>query len=129
LKNDGTLLKKETVDMMFQPQLTPESKEGMAKVLAVPEVNQMMGAAPEGTTRNWGLGGLLYESSIEGWRTKGTLSWGGMPNLTWWIDPKVGICGLYASQILPPGESKSVEMSVMFEKEMYARYKKESARL
>lgn len=129
LKNDGTLLKKETVEMMFQPHLTPKSKEAMAKVLAIPEVNQMMGGLPEGTPRDWGLGGMLLEDDISGWRRKGALSWGGMPNLTWWIDPKEGICGLYASQILPPGESKSVEMCVMFEKEMYARYRKEMARL
>jgi len=129
LKNDGTLLKKETVDMMFQPHLTPESKEGMAKVMAVPEVNQMMGAIPLGTTRDWGLGGMLLQEELPGWRNSGTIYWGGMPNLQWWIDRKADLCGLYASQILPPGDAKSIEMSVLFEKEMYARYSKETARL
>ena len=129
LKNDGTLLKKKTVDMMFQPHLTPESKEGFMKLLAVPEFNQMVGNLPQDVSKDWGLGGMLIEGDFPGWRSKGTMSWGGMPNLIWFIDPKVGICGLYASQILPPGDLKSVEMSTMFEKEMYARYKKEATRL
>lgn len=42
-----------------------------------------------------------------------------------WIDMEEGICGLYASQILPPGDRKSMEMSVLFEKTMYERMEKE----
>ena len=99
------------------------------KLLAVPEFNQMVGNLPQDVSKDWGLGGMLIEGDFPGWRSKGTMSWGGMPNLIWFIDPKVGICGLYASQILPPGDLKSVEMSTMFEKEMYARYKKEATRL
>lgn len=129
LRNDGTLLKKETVEMMFQPHLTPESKKGLMGLLAIPEFNIMVGNLPQDHTKDWGLGGLLVEGDLAGYRRKGTMSWGGMPNLIWWIDMKEGICGLYASQILPPGDLKSVEMSTLFEKEMYARYKKESAHL
>jgi CubicO group peptidase (beta-lactamase class C family) len=129
LKNEGTVLKKETVDMMFQPQLTAESKAGMAKVFATPEVAQMMGTMPEGTGRDWGLGGLLLENNLKGWRNKGTMTWGGLPNLIWWIDRPAGLCGLYATQIVPPGDSTSIRMSVLFEKEIYARYKEETARL
>lgn len=129
LKNDGTLLKKETIDMMFQPHLTPESKAGFMKLLSIPDFNQMVGNLPQDVSKDWGLGGLLIEGDFPEWRSKGTMSWGGMPNLIWFIDREAGLCGLYASQILPPGDLKSVEMSTLFEKEMYARYKKESARL
>ncbi len=83
LKNDGTLLKKETVDDMFKPHLSVESQQAMMKVLSVPEVNQMLGAMPESTNRDWGLGGMLILNDLEGWRRKGTMAWGGMPNLTW----------------------------------------------
>ncbi len=134
LKNDGLLLKPETVEDMFKPHLSEESREGLMKTMSFPEINLMMGGVSEGTERNWGLGGLLImEDSPEktGFRglKKGTMSWGGMPNLTWWIDLKSGICGLYASQILPPGDKKSVEMSALFEKAMYERYMTEIAKL
>jgi hypothetical protein len=42
-----------------------------------------------------------------------------------WIDMEAGICGLYAGQILPPGDLKSVKMSALFEKTMYERMEKE----
>jgi hypothetical protein len=46
-----------------------------------------------------------------------------------WIDREAGICGLYASQILPPGDMKSVKMSILFEKAMYERLHKEKVNL
>ena len=128
LKNDGTLLKRETVEDMFRPQLSGQSRAALLKVMSFPDVNGMTGGLPEGTKRDWGFGGLLIMQDLEGWRSKGTMTWGGMPNLTWWIDRKVGICGLYASQILPPGDPKSVEMSALFEKTMYERYRRERER-
>jgi CubicO group peptidase (beta-lactamase class C family) len=83
LKNDGTLLTKETVDDMFRPHLSAESHQALMKVFSVPEANEKMGGIPNGTDWNWGLGGLLLMDDLEGWRRKGTLTWGGMPNLTW----------------------------------------------
>jgi hypothetical protein len=129
LKNDGTLLKRETVEDMFRPQLSGQSRAALLKVMSSTEENAINGGLPEGTNCDWGLGGLLVMQDLEGWRSKGTMSWGGMPNLTWWIDREAGICGLYASQILPPEDPKSVEMSVLFEKTMYERYQRKKASL
>jgi len=97
-------------------------------------VNLMMGGLAEDAVRDWGLGGLLVMDDVqgkEGFRSakKGTLTWGGMPNLVWWIDPTTEICGLYSSQILPPGDVKSVEFTALFEKTMYERCHKETSRL
>ena len=129
LKNDGTLLKRETVEDMFQPQLSGQSQAALLKVMSSTGENEMNGGLPEGTKRDWGFGGLLVMQDLEDWRSKGTMTWGGMPNLMWWIDREVGICGLYASQTLPPEDPKSVEMSVLFEKTMYERYQREMASL
>lgn len=38
----------------------------------------------------------------------------------WWIDPVAGNCGIYASQLLPPGDPTSIALSVEFHKEIYA---------
>lgn len=83
LKNEGTLLKTETVEDMFRPHLSAESHAALMKVLSVAEVNEMMGGMPPGTDCNWGLGGLLVMEDLKGWTKKGTMRWGGMPNLTW----------------------------------------------
>lgn len=87
LANDGTLLKSETVEMMFQPQLTPES----AKALNHFQRHHPMGKFFIGefngeVESNWGLGGLLFMQDDVGKRKKYTLNWGGMANCFWIID-------------------------------------------
>jgi hypothetical protein len=59
LKNGGTLLKRETVEDMFQPQLSGQSRTALLKVMISPDGNAMRRGLPEGTKRDWGLGGLL----------------------------------------------------------------------
>jgi CubicO group peptidase (beta-lactamase class C family) len=82
LRNDGVLLKPETVNQMFEPQL-PDPKYLQA-VMTVPEVSAGFGhGLGDGKEWNWGLGGILSMSPTPGRRAKGTLSWGGLPNLTW----------------------------------------------
>lgn len=84
LRNDGKLLQQQTVDEMFKPQLSAQAKEMFQKVLTVPEQNeQFTGGMKIGTSVNWGLGGLLVEEDIEGGRKKGSMAWGGLPNLYW----------------------------------------------
>jgi hypothetical protein len=43
LKNDGTLLKRETVGDMFQPQLSGQSQVALLKVMSFPDGNTMTG--------------------------------------------------------------------------------------
>jgi hypothetical protein len=77
LKNDGTLLKRETVGDMFQPQLSGQSQVALLKVMSSPDGNTMTGELPEGTKRDWRLGGLSVMQDLEGWKIKGTMTWGG----------------------------------------------------
>ena len=140
LANDGKLLKSESVDKLFEPHLTKESQQALMKLLENEELNNRLGGVPLGTAKNWSLGGLLIQEDLPGWRRHNTLTWGGLPNLTWvscarhavlivvdkgiqFIDREVGLCGLYASQVIPPGDPESVEMSGIFERAMYEKYK------
>ncbi|KAK5197663.1 hypothetical protein LTR92_001905 [Exophiala xenobiotica] len=118
LKNDGTLLRPETVKTMFEPQL-PDPKHLLA-MTQDPTGGPMFRGGVNSDAWNWGLGGILTTDDVEGVCKKGTLSWGGLPNLFWWIDPASGDCGIYASQILPPGDPTSMALAVDFHKEIYA---------
>ncbi|MCJ1397015.1 hypothetical protein MMC11_000207 [Xylographa trunciseda] len=122
LADDGKLLKSESVEKLFEPNLTKESQQALMKLLEDKQVNNQLGGMPLGTAKNWSLGGLLIQEDLPGWRRHSTLTWGGLPNLTWFIDRKVGLCGLYASQVIPPGDPKSVEMSGIFERAVYEMY-------
>lgn len=77
------LLRRSTVDLMFSPQLGEESLARLRALLEVPAYNRVMGAMPTEARKDWGLGGLLLLDDLPGWRSKGTMCWGGAPNLSW----------------------------------------------
>ena len=85
LKDDGKLLKSRSLELLFKSQLGEESKKALRKRLQVPEWNLALGGIPitEDSEVSWGLGGMVVPDDMPGWRRKGTLTWGGMPNLTW----------------------------------------------
>ncbi|ESZ96247.1 glycosyltransferase family 15 protein [Sclerotinia borealis F-4128] len=118
--NDGQLLKSETIDEMFRPQLSEDSRKGLMETISIPEVNACFGAFPKGLKADWGLGGIMNLEDIGG-RSKGSIAWGGYPNLNWWIDRKNGICGIWGSQLEPPGDPKINQLFHTFEEEMYRR--------
>ncbi|KIW17904.1 hypothetical protein PV08_05099 [Exophiala spinifera] len=119
LKNDGTLLKPDSVKMMFEPQLA--DPKHLLEQTQHPIAGPIFRNGVESESWNSGLGGILTTVDVPGVCKKGTLSWGGLPNLFWWIDPAAGNCGIYASQLLPPGDPTSVALSVEFRKEIYSR--------
>ncbi|KZP27997.1 beta-lactamase/transpeptidase-like protein [Athelia psychrophila] len=119
LRDDGKLVKSETVAEMFKAQLSPASKDGWA-------ADPFFAGQNLGGEFTWGLGGKYnLEDLTEGMQKKGSLAWGGMPNIFWasqrfhWIDPVAGIAGLYASQVLPPADKASLEMFKKFEQDVY----------
>lgn len=118
--NDGRILKSDTIDEMFKPQLSKASRKGLMEKLSIPEVSDAMGALPMGLEADWGLGGLINLENMKG-RSKGSIAWGGYPNLQWWIDRKSGVCGIYASQLEPPGDPKTNQLFHAFEEEMHRR--------
>ncbi|OAP64035.1 hypothetical protein AYL99_00007 [Fonsecaea erecta] len=119
LKNDGILLKSETVDMMFTPQLPDEAS--LVAAVTEPAAGPMFRGGVDSTAWNFGLGGILNMEDVDSVCKKGTMSWSGLPNLFWWIDRTAGNCGIYASQIIPPGDLESINLSVAFRREIFAR--------
>ncbi|KAK7470274.1 hypothetical protein VKT23_001706 [Stygiomarasmius scandens] len=80
LRNDGTILKPETVDLMFTPQLQ-DPKYLVEYIKANPFRYTMLAALPVDIEYNWGLGGILTLQDVPGKRRKDSLSWSGLPNL------------------------------------------------
>jgi len=117
LRNDGKLLKPDTVKLMFTAQL-PDNKH-MNAMVTDPAIGPMFRSGVDSQAWNWGLGGALNTEDVDGVCKKGTMTWSGLPNLFWWIDPSLGICGLYASQLLPPGDSESIALAVDFRKHVF----------
>lgn len=127
LKNDGTLLTPAAMDVLFTPCLPPdaitelrnnrrtmyktfrESKPGSAAVVKVIQPEEI----------NYALGGQISETGWLGGRKAGSMSWGGLPNLSWVLDRESGIALLFSTQILPPGDAGA---RAAFERFEYAVY-------
>ncbi|KAH6960081.1 beta-lactamase [Ilyonectria sp. MPI-CAGE-AT-0026] len=133
LADDEKLLKKETTAEMFKPQLNCESQKALQETFRSSNRRRFfVGEFPEHVRYDWGLGGLLTMQDVKvnelQWRNKGCMVWSGLPNLFWFLDRKAGLCGVYGTQVLPPGDSGTAEMIAFFDKaiyELYARSKGE----
>lgn len=125
LQDDEKLLKKTTVNAMFQPQLNPAGLQTFENILAIPDVSVQMNDLPQGTKVDYGLGAGLIKSDIPGrWRA-GTLYWSGYANLNWYIDRNSGIAGIIGSQLHTPGDPKFVEFARLWGEEIFRKGGKE----
>jgi CubicO group peptidase (beta-lactamase class C family) len=81
--DDEKILRKETLELLFSPQLGPASKATMNGFLQSDFANNAMGGTPMDIEKDHGLGGLLLGGDTPSGMKAGTLIWGGLPNLTW----------------------------------------------
>jgi methyl acetate hydrolase len=67
----------------------------------------------------WGLGFLITADQVPGKRSPGSLSWGGINNTFFWIDPERGIAGVIMMQFLPFADAKALATCDAFERAVY----------
>jgi methyl acetate hydrolase len=67
----------------------------------------------------WGLGFLITADAVPGKRSAGSLSWGGIDNTYYWLDPTRGITGVIMMQFLPFADHKALAVYDAFERGVY----------
>jgi len=67
----------------------------------------------------WGLGFLITVDHVPRKRSAGSLSWGGINNTYYWIDPSRGIAGVIMMQYLPFADAKALAVYDAFERAIY----------
>lgn len=67
----------------------------------------------------WGLGFLITADQVTGKRSPGSLSWAGINNTYFWIDPARGIAGVIMMQFLPFADAKALAVHDVFERGTY----------
>jgi len=120
LLNGGALdgvqvLKAETVTLMGQNHIG---------AISVPALKSALPRSADFTfiadgRDKWGLGFLITADQIPGKRSPGSLSWGGINNTFFWIDPARGIAGVIMMQYLPFADSKALGVYDAFERGAY----------
>ncbi|XXG97752.1 ribosomal protein S8A [Hypoxylon texense] len=123
--NDGRVLGKQLVDEMFRPQLGPEAKASMNDQLKNIDIARRVYANSfdmDHQVMDHGLGGEIGTRDEAGRRRAGTMSWGGLPNLIWWIDRTAGLCGTLFTNVIPAGDVTVSRLEGLFEKAVYEQY-------
>ena len=119
--NAGTLdsariLSTDTVAVMCKNQI---GEVGVPAVkTALPNLSMDFTFINDGKDK-WGLGFLFTTSQVAGKRSPGSLSWGGINNTYFWIDPTRGIAGVVMMQFLPFADTKALAIYDTFERGVY----------
>jgi CubicO group peptidase (beta-lactamase class C family) len=85
---------------------------------AQPDLSADFSFVNEGKDK-WSLGFLITTEAAPGLRSAGSLSWGGISNTYFWIDPSHGIAGVILMQFLPFADSKALAVYRDFERAVY----------
>ena len=68
----------------------------------------------------WGLTFMINPEAFPGRRSAGSLTWGGLANSYYWIDPLKKVTGVWATQLLPFYDARAVAAFEDFERAVYA---------
>src|SRR5262249_52921238 len=73
-----------------------------------------------GMEKKWGLGFMISTEPVPGGRSAGSLTWAGLGNTYFWIDPTKRVAGVILMQLVPFADAKALELYDRFEKAVYA---------
>ena len=114
--NGNRVLKTETVNLMSQNAM------GGLRVAMLKSQNPLLSRDAEffpGVPKTWGLTFMINEEKAPTGRSAGSLSWAGLGNCYFWIDPRKEIAGVYLTQILPFIDLKAFPLFLGFEAAVY----------
>lgn len=110
------ILKPETVKEMFRNSM----KEG---VLCRPLKSYIPARSTDMNFvdgMKWGLTFMINPEAFPGRRSANSLTWGGLANSYYWIDPVRKVTGVWATQLLPFYDARAVARFEEFERGVYA---------
>jgi CubicO group peptidase (beta-lactamase class C family) len=114
--NGAQLLRPETVALMGRNQIG-DINAGILKT-AMPQRSNDVDFFP-GIPCKWGLGYMINTQPGPNGRSAGSLTWAGIFNTYYWLDPQKHVAGVILTQILPFADHKAVKLYGEFESAVY----------
>ena len=114
--NGAQLLRPETIALMGQNQIG-DINAGILKT-AVPQRSNDVDFFP-GIPCKWGLGYMINTQPGPNGRSAGSLTWAGIYNTYYWLDPQKHVAGVILTQILPFADHQAVKLYGEFESAVY----------
>jgi methyl acetate hydrolase len=112
---------------ILQPESVAEMSRNQIDTLragAMESINYMLAlpgdSFPDQHT-GWGLGFLINPETGPNGRAAGSLSWAGIANTYYWVDPKNDVVGLVMMQFLPFGDPAALALYGAVERSVYGK--------
>jgi CubicO group peptidase (beta-lactamase class C family) len=126
LLNDGTsararILSADTIKLMRENHIGRIGVRALRT--AMPERSSDFAFVADGRDK-WGLGFLITADGVDGKRSPGSLSWGGINNTYFWVDPSRGIAAIILMQFLPFADARALAVYDAFERQVYLESEK-----
>jgi len=118
--NGAQLLRPETVALMAQNQIG-DINAGLWKTTN-PQLSNDLDLFP-GIPCRWGLGYMINTQPGPNGRSAGSLTWGGIYNTYYWLDPQKHVAGVILTQILPFADPTVLRLYGEFESGVYGALK------
>ena len=118
--NGAQVLRPQTVALMGQNQIG-DIRAGLWKTTN-PQFTNDLDLFP-GIPCRWGLGYMINTLPGPNGRSAGSLTWGGIFNTYYWLDPHKRIAGVFLTQILPFADHQAVALYGEFESGIYGALK------
>jgi len=115
-----TILQPQTVALMGENQIG-DLEAGILKTTN-PAVSSDVDFFP-GNRLRWGLGHMINFDPVPDGRKAGSLTWAGLLNTYYWIDPVSGLASVIMTQILPFADKRALKVYRQFERGVYHAFK------
>src|SRR5271169_4781881 len=118
---DGVrILRPDTVALMGQNQI--DNIEAGVLRTTKPAVSNNVDFFP-GISLKWGFGHMINMQAVPDGRSAGSLTWGGLFNTYYWIDPSRHIGAVFMTQVLPFADDRALQTYRQFERGVYGAVK------
>jgi CubicO group peptidase (beta-lactamase class C family) len=118
---DGVrILRPETVALMGQNQIG-EIKVGVLRTTA-PALSNDVDFFPD-INLKWGFGHMINMQAVARGRSAESLTWGGLFNTYYWIDPGKRVAAVFMTQVLPFADRRALRLYGQFERGVYGLMK------
>jgi len=114
--NGVRILRPETVALMGQNQIG-SLEAGILKT-TTPGLSNDVDFFP-GISLKWGFGHMINMQPVPERRSAGSLTWAGLFNTYYWIDPKRRIAAVFMTQVLPFADERALRVHRSFERGIY----------
>ena len=119
-RNGAQILKPETVALMSRNQ-TGDIEAGHMKTTS-PGLSNDVDFFP-GVRLRWAFGHMTNLDPVKDGRKAGSLTWAGLYNTYYWLDPASNVAGVIMMQILPFADTRAVDLYRKFERGVYRTLK------